>query len=170
MISSWEKLFKQLRDLPFKSDSLERLSLSDLPKQVPYIVRAAPAVHDELEDPELTGVAYVELVDEGSVEEIMPGMAVAVYSETKEGRPWVGDVVSIDLPKNEFMIHWYEPVLGSKQNKFKAMYVGTKAYTANLSLETVMYWGFSENRDDTSFTISNYHFQSILNEYQKLDK
>ena len=169
-ISSWDSLCKKLRDLPRKKESLEKMSLADLPIQPnDHYARTLPETEDENYGREITGREYDSNVDEGDIEEILPGMDVAVYTEQKKRRPWVGKVLKVDTERNEFEIHWYEKAKNS-HSQFNAMFDKNVAVTSMVSLDAVMFWSFTDDRTDSSFRISNYFSQAIKNEYEKLDK
>ena len=109
IISNWESVCKKLRDLPKKKETLVKMSLIELPVQdESQNLRPLPDMEDQNIDREITGIEFKERIAEGDVEEVLPGMDVAVYTENKRGRPWVGKVLSINKDQNEFEIHWFE--------------------------------------------------------------
>ena len=122
---------------------------------------------ENVEGPEIQGVFEIEEVEEGAIEEVQPGMDVCVYTAAKRSRPWVGRVSTIDERNNFFILHWFERV--EKSNTFKAMYVDGKPFEAQLSLESIMMWAFSEDREVDSFKISNFWLTGMKAEYTKLD-
>ena len=129
-ISNWDNVCKQLRDLPKKKDSLPVMSLAHLPEQqAKEDLRQLPQQTEGFHEEEICGHQYKDDIEEGDIEEVLPGFDVAVYTETKSGRPWVGRVVSIDKEKNEFEIHWFEKVQADS-NKYVAMFKENKANIA----------------------------------------
>ena len=97
------------------------------------------------------------------------GMDVAVYTDMKKGRPWVGRVLTIDGVSNTFDIHWYVKTPGQK-NKYAAMPSDNESLISTQSLESVMLWGFTDDREESSCYISNYWLDNLRIEYEKLDK
>ena len=168
IVTEWESLRKTLESLPRLRSTLENLKISDLPKQVERESREPPVLEELLDGPGISGVFEPAEVEEGDIEEVQVSMDVCVYTERKRGRPWVGRVNSIDSDKKTFTIHWYERV--HRSNAFKAMFVNNAPYVEELSLDVVMCWAFSEDREDDSFAISNFWLHTLKLEYEKLDK
>ena len=40
-------------------------------------------------------------------QEVQTGMDVAVYTQSKKGRPWIGRVSEIDKKKGKFNLQWF---------------------------------------------------------------
>ena len=84
VISSWDLICKKLRDLPRKKESLEKMSLVNLPIQPDnHNARALPVTEDENYSRAIEERECRTNVEEGDIEEILPGMDVAVYTEQK---------------------------------------------------------------------------------------
>ena len=43
-------------------------------------------------------------------------------------------------------------------------------YVSELDVSSVMYWAFTERGDDQSFVITPYWNDSLMNEYNKIDR
>ena len=170
VISSWTRRFKILQDLPKRKEGLEKISLRDLPNQVEYSTRPLPENAITSEGACIVGEEFPEDEPlEGHVEEILPGMDVAVYTETRRGRPWVGRALSIDMESNTFKIRWFMKATGTR-NKFVSMSSSDDVSTSIQSLESVMFWGFTDDRNEDSFTISSVMMDALRIEYENLDK
>ena len=100
--------------------------------------------------------------------EIAVGLDVCVYTLEKGGRPWVGRVVEV-LTDQRFIIHWFSRRT-TRSKKFEAMYNdnGTRS-VSEMENSSVMVWQMSENRTETSFTLSSYWLEDIRREYELLD-
>ena len=168
--TSWDGLRAQLEDLPRRSENLEKMRLSDLPKQAQVIPPAVPDLNPADEHLELYGTTYPEEVNEGILdEEVAVGMDVVVYTEERKGRPWAGRIVKL-LDNGNFLIQWFT----RKTIRSKTYFAMTNPDGSPLLSEqergTVMFWMMSENRRSESFTLSTYWLQTIQLEYEALDR
>ena len=169
--ASWDRLKDRLEGLPRRSESFPKMNLHQLPKQLQEVLQVPDYLLDkEDEGTELTGDLYHEEVAEGDLDsEIAPGMDLCVYTTEKQGRPWVGRVLEL-LEDKRFLIHWFtRKTVRSK--KFEAL--NNKDESRNISeMEngSVMIWQMSENRTQTSFTLSNFWLEDIAREYDVLDR
>ena len=98
--SDWENLINQLESLPRKQHNLPKLRLEML--QGIRTGRDDPELPDEYEfveekeEPPLLGDVYHEDAEDGVFENnVICGMDVVVYTESKEKRPWCGRVLEI---------------------------------------------------------------------------
>ena len=168
--TSWDRLRDKLENLPNRSENFPKMKLKDLPKQLPEVLQVPDYLMDGDEDGiELTGDKYPENIDEGDLDsEISVGMDVCVYTEEKRGRPWVGRVLQL-LEDQRFLIHWFT----RKTIRSKTFYALTNNDGSPSISEqengTVMFWQMSENRTQTSFSLSNFWLETIVREYESLD-
>ena len=77
--------------------------------------------------------------------------------------------MSVDTESNPFKIHWYSNKPGSKK-VFIALDLKDKDSISEQSLESVMFWGFTDEREEKSFSISTVMLDTIRLEYENLDK
>ena len=170
--SSWDALRDTLENLPRRRMNLMTMKIENLPKQP---MHPSPIVPDEFqhiyerEIPALIGDIFPENLDEGKFEdEIMEGLDVVCYTRSKAKRPWVGRVTEV-LPGGKFVINWYARKKGNKNNFF-AMKVNGKLYLSVQENASVILWGFSEQRLEDSFVVSNYWMAKIRSDYEVYDK
>ena len=168
---SWDRLRDRLEGLPRRSESFPKMNLIQLPKQLQEVLQVPEYLLDkEDEGTELTGDLYQEEVAEGDLDsEIAAGMDLCVYTTEKQGRPWVGRVLEL-LEDKRFLIHWFTRKT-SRSKKFEALF--NRDGSRNISeMEngSVMIWQMSENRTQTSFTLSNFWLEDIAREYDVLDR
>ena len=172
--TSWDALRNKLECLPRKSGSLEKMVITDYPKQAAVEAVVLP---DHLQPPEqdhqLRGELCPEEVVIGEVieNEASVGMDVCVYSEEVRGRPWVGRIVQI-LPDKRFKLQWFGRKT-SRSKVFRALTNPTDGspWITELEFSTVMFWMLSEpgSRTEDSFSVSAYWLQTIEREYQEID-
>ena len=100
--------------------------------------------------------------------EISPGMDIAVYTESKKDRPWLGRVLKIQADSSTFEVQWFKR--RGRSATFQAMFseYGT-AYSSTLDTNTVMLWEFGDNKTENSFEISKEWYIKIMEEYKSHD-
>ena len=169
---SWEKLRTCLENLPKKRENLPPMRLLSLPQQVS---QAPPCPPHYLEPfltnntPELIGQHHLlEPSESEFASEIRKDTEVAIYTESKASRPWLGVVVNIQENKKRFEVLWYKrkgksSVFHASKNKD-----GTD-YTTILETETVMFWDFAESKGDQCFTVSKDWLEKIDQAYVSHD-
>ena len=165
--SSWDRLRDRLESLPRRMPFLPPMRIDSLPKMpVTEEVQSLPDefefVNEDLDAlPELSGDQH---------EKTEVGQDVVVYTEVKDGRPWVGRVQETYIDRSEFLIHWFERI--GKSTHFRAMTVGEdkKPYVTRLEESCIMYRYISVHRGDQDFHISHYWISKILRCYQELDE
>ena len=167
---SWDRLRDRLESLPRRSESFPKMQLLELPKQSLEVLQVPEYLLEEEEQGnELTGDLYDEEVTEGDLDsEICVGMDLCVYTIEQRGRPLVGRVLEI-LEDKKFLIHWFSRKT-SRSKKFEALSDkdGSRSIS-EMENGSVMFWQMSENRTQTSFTLSNFWLQDIAREYELLD-
>ena len=170
--SSWEALRKTLERLPAQRFNLEKMKITELPKQSVHEVPSIPEEFQhviEKEIPALVGDIFPETLDEGMFEdEIVEDLDIVCYTKTKSKRPWVGRVKEV-LPGGKFVINWYARRKGNN-NKFFAMKCGGRPYMSVQDNACVMLWGFADQKEEESFEISNYWLSKIKSDYEIYDK
>ena len=73
------------------------------------------------------------------------------------------------LPGQKFVIHWYSR--SGRGKTFTAMKGDDGSPNlSELSLETIMFWEFTEYRKEDSFVVSNFWMENMKVEYAKIDK
>lgn len=169
--ASWDKLQKELYNLPNKQKNLLPMRINQLPKQAPKELTSIPTyLHPFLSDqsPALIGSHGPTDLKHGEFSnEIRPGMDVVVYTESKENRPWIGTVQNV-VDGDMFELHWFEKK--GKSGEFQAMFNkdGSK-YTSILPTGTVMLWELSEYKDVSRIVISKFWLDKINEAYQSHD-
>ena len=170
VLKSWDALRERIESSPRRRDSYPKMKLLDLPKQQYEILQVPDYLEDgDDSDKELEGDFYSEEIRDGDLDsEIAVGLDVCVYTLEKEGRPWVGRVVEI-LTDQRFIIHWFSRRT-TRSKKFEAMYNdnGTRS-VSEMENSSVMVRQMSENRTETSFTLSSYWLEDIRREYELHD-
>ena len=170
--TSWDALRETLEKLPAKRMNLETMKITDLPKQTEHEQPTVPEEFQhvyEKEIPDLKGEIFPQSLDEGKFEdEIMEGLDVCCYTRSKAKRPWLGRVKEV-LPGGKFVINWYARRKGNI-NKFHAMIVVGKQYLSVQENACVILWGFSDQRLEESFVVSNFWLAKIKSDYDIYDK
>jgi hypothetical protein len=170
--SDWDNLISQLESLPRRQHNLPKLRLEMLPKM--STASDEPQLPDEYEFveenevPPLIGDVYHEDAEDGVFENnVICGMDVVVYTESKEKRPWCGRVLEI-LAGNQFVIQWFGR--RGKGNKFHALTNRDgSAYSTELEMSVVMFWEICESKQENSFILSHVWMNKIMLEYAKYD-
>ena len=121
--TSWDNIRKKLEDIPFLSDNLKKMNLSDLPVQCSEnrVVIPDHLAHLNREDTikDLEGDTFPEDLDEADFnQDLTEGLDVLIYSNIKQSRPWVGRIVQV-TGQDGFRIQWYSRKKGD-QNLFYA--------------------------------------------------
>jgi hypothetical protein len=170
--TSWDNLRATLEGLPRKAVNMEKMVLTDLPRQIEVV----PSLPDHLsvvdESPQLTGDLFPEKIDYGHLEdEVTEGMDVCIFTEDKRWRPWLGRIVKI-LENKNFSLQWYSRK-SVRSNVFTAMQ--NKDGSPSLAVlhnDTVMFWMLSEpqSRTPNSFSLAPYSLQTIEREYEEMDR
>lgn len=165
--SSWDNLRKKLESLPAISDSFEKMDFSDFSKQK-YKEVVVPDNFSHLVDveeiPELLGEKFPEeLVEADFQSECAPGLDVALFTLDKKKRPYVGRVES-RASDDSFYISWYEKRPRSKT------YIRCNLPLDEIEDQSVMIWGFSCNRTETSFDIDSVYKLKIDKLYEEHDR
>ena len=170
IVSKWDALKKTLESLPAKKASLRKMDLSKLPRQVVQVESEAEVgVEEDIR--QIRGVFLEGVIEEGDIErEMGVGMDVCVYTRMKRKRPWVGRVTDVK-DRETFVMNWYEKDTASKCGKFIAMQNddGT-LYVTDLDVTSVMFWSFTENREEASFVITPYWLDCLKREYSRMDQ
>ena len=147
------------------------MKVKDLPTQFQEVLHVPEfLVDNDVEDTELTGDIYPEEILEGDLDtELSCGMDICVYTVEKSGRPWVGRVVEL-LGDQRFLIHWFTRKT-CRGKKFEALLRADGSRSVSeMEYGCVMFWQISENRTESSFTLSNFWLEEIAKEYRVLDK
>jgi hypothetical protein len=170
--TSWDNLRSTLEGLPKQSANLEKMVLTDLPKQteeVPTLPEHLLVVDDT---PQLKGDLFPEEIDFGHLEdEVAVGMDVCIYTEDRKWRPWLGRIVKI-LTNKRFLLQWYSRK-SVRSSVFTALNNSDGSPSlAELDNEMVMFWMMSEpqSRTVTSFSLTPYWLQTIQREYEEIDR
>ena len=165
--ASWERMKSSLENLPKKAKHLPKMKLLDLPKQIknPSPIPPAylePFLHEECR--ELMGAKHIEDPEESNFRaDIKPSMDVAIFTQIKSTRPWLGRVLSVMSSGEEFTIQWF-----GRKNKsllFVASEVNGTPFTSTLSTDSVMMWNFTDKKTDKSFELSQEWHDKIMKEY-----
>ena len=168
---SWERLKKSLEDLPRRRCHLTKMKLLELPKQADVHKSILPAYLEQYQcvsNRELQEAKHVEDPPISSFElEVKPKMDVAIYTQVKNTRPWLGRVISIMPGGQEFVVHWYQRM--SRSLSFNASVVNGAPFTSTLSTDSVMMWNFSDNQTEDSFEVSREWYSKINKEYIEHD-
>ena len=172
--TSWDSLRTALESLPRRSDNLEKMMITRLPKQTPN-VPAVPPEHLASRDDhvELLGDLYPEEICDGHLEdEVAEGMDVCIYTKELRGRPWVGRVVRVKKEDKRFILQWF-----TRKTIRSTLFTALKQSDGSPSLSevdnaSVMFWMMSEpqSRSATSFSLSLPWLQTIQAEYEAIDK
>ena len=169
---SWEKLRSVLENLPKKQKNLPPMRVLALPRQT---ASPAPILPHYLE--QFTNENTPELLGERCIVEpsvshfhtdIKPGMDVAVYTASKNDRPWLGRVVQVQEDCQDFEVQWYKRK-GRSLNFQSLRNQDGSRYTSVLDSNTVMLWEFSDNKKDDSFDVSKEWLEKIGEEYKAHD-
>ena len=169
--TSWDRLRDRLEGLPNRSRHFPLLKIEEFPKQQIEELRVPEYL--EIEDgdiPELTGDKYPEVIDEGNFEDdICVGMDVCIYGEDKKNRPWVGRILQL-LEDRRFLIHWFDRKTVRSKTFFAMTDSKGDPVISELENDTVMFWQFTENRTENSFSLSNWWLETIRREYESKDQ
>lgn len=171
IITSWDNLRQSLESLPGKIANLRRMKLTDLPKQIIEEANEDPEEPDEYdEENQMTGNLCPETIVEGNLEDdIDSGTDVCVYTETIQGRPWVGRVQEL-LPNKKFVINWFSRRTG-RGKIFRSLKSSDGSLSVSeLDYDSIIFWDMSEHRTKESFSLANFWLESMRLEYEKLDK
>ena len=79
----------------------------------------ADCLLENLDEPCITGNIRDEAVEEGTVDEVVEGTDLILYTATKSKRPFAGRVVEV-LPNDEVLLQWY--VRKGKRRVFEALF------------------------------------------------
>ena len=170
--ASWEKWRTVLENLPKQRKHLAPMRLLCLPKQVPASSSAVPSYMEpflNIQTPDLIGQnCIVEPVESQFQSEILVGMDIAVYTESRKDRPWLGRVLGIQDGGQSFEVLWFKKK--GRSSTFQSMKNkdGT-GYTSVLPSDTVMLWEFSTNKEVDSFDVSKDWLGKIDEEYNSHD-
>ena len=170
ILESWEKLINELESLPRRKENLEKMKIEDLPRRTVRDNRNNVVEMDEPRAvPNLQGQIYPEDLEEGTFNhEVQKGMDVAVYTQSKRGRPWLGRVSEIDKKKGKFKLQWFSR--RSRGNTYYAMMnTDGSPFVSEQDVCVVMLWEFSEKKTESSFEVSSYWLDKIAIEYEKHD-
>ena len=169
---SWERLRTVLENLPKQQMNLAPMRLLRFPKQVPAPPSTIPQYLEpfmNLQTPELIGQhCIVEPIDSHFQSELRKGMDVAIYTESRKDRPWLGRVVEVQDDGLSFEVQWFK-----KKGRSSTYYALTNKdgsiYSSLLDTETVMFWEFTENKKIDSFELSKDWLEKIQLEYESHD-
>ena len=99
--TSWDNLREELERLPKMKTHFPPMRLVNLPaaqviNESTILTKDVVDIIADDEIPELMGEKYPELVEEGEfANEVVVGMDVAIYTQEKTTRPWIGVVKSV---------------------------------------------------------------------------
>ena len=168
--TSWDRLRNNLETFPRRCEGFPKMKIEDFPKLLQEVLQVPEYLAEgEESGKELTGDKYPEeIVEEDLDDEISAGMDVCVYTNAVRGRPWVGRVLQL-LEDQKFLIHWFTRKT-VRSTTFTALMNadGTRSISEQ-EHGTVMFWQMSENRTQTSFSLSNFWLKTIEKEYEVLD-
>ena len=168
---SWERLRTVLENLPRKRMNLPKMKLMELPKQVKSQRNNLPAYLEQFqttETRELVGATHVQDPEISNFQaEIKKDMDVAIFTESKSTRPWLGRVVAVKPGCKEFVVHWFQR--RSRSLFFHASMTNGEPFTSTLSTDSVMLWNFTDSRTDDSFELSTEWYDKIMKEYSDHD-
>lgn len=166
---SWANLREKLEKMPHRQKNLPCLKISELPKQRNDSTNF-PVVPDLDEDdvPELQGEEFPAELNVGDFEtEVMVGMDVVLWTESKLRRPWLGRVIEI-VDSSCCILQWYGR--RGRGNTFHALLNKGKApFTSKQSFSSVMFWEMSTEKEETSFKLTNKWMEKIMLEYSAYD-
>lgn len=165
--SSYDRLRKKLESLPVVQDTFEKMNLGDLRQQVHCEVTIPENFVHLTEDdeliPELQGARYSEdIQDSIFASEFVPGLEVVIYTTTKKDRPWIGRVVE-RVEDNSFMIQWFK-----RKSKTKT-YLKSDLPLDKIDDASVILWGFTANRSESSFEVEAFYQKRIKILYDEHD-
>ena len=172
--SSWERTKATLENLPKKMINLPLMDVYSLPRQVPAPIPTHP-MYLELflapEERELEGQKCIQDAEDGDFfDEIQIQMDVAVYSEVKSKRPWIGRVVECITSRREFQIHWYEKKARSLLY-YPSLNKDGSPLVSVVSVDCVMFWEFTtKSKIDESFKVSREWFDKVMDAYKSHDQ
>ena len=170
--ASWERLRTVLENLPKQQRNLAPMKILSFPKQFAPQPAVVPQYLDpylNCETPELIGqICNVEPTESQFQADIQSGMDIAVYTESKKDRPWLGRVLDIQEGGKTFQVQWFKRK--GKGSTFQALTNkdGTR-YTSLLASNTVMLWEFTDKKTDDSFEVSKEWLEKIFEQYQSHD-
>ena len=173
--TSWDGLRETLEGLPRRSANLQKMVISNFPKQTQVV----PAVPEHLVDTdetheELTGDIYPDEILEGHFieDEVEEKMDVCIYTKELRGRPWVGRVVKINKETKTFLLQWYtRKTVRSKVFRALNNPDGSPSLS-EVENQSVMFWMMSDpmSRTETSFSLTEPWLRTIQLEYETIDE
>ena len=169
ILKSWEKLVNTLEGLPRRADHLEKMKIEELPRQVDREFGNNLDIDLPKNIPELKGQIYPEGLEEGEFnQEVSMGMDVAVFTQSKRNRPWLGRVSEIDRVRGKFKLQWF-----SRRSRGTTYYAMKNSdgspFVSEQDVCCVMLWEFTDRKMESSFDVSNYWLEKIAVEYEKHD-
>ena len=167
---SWEKLVDTLESLPRRQGNFEKMKIEEFPKQSESGVNKDLQPERPKDLPALKGAVYPANLEEGSFyQEVCLGMDVAVYTRSKRSRPWLGRVTEIDAKNGKFKLQWF-----SRRSRGSTFYgmknADSSPFVSEQDVLTVMFWQFTENRNESSFSVSSYWLDKIAIEAEMHDE
>ena len=167
---SWEKLVSTLENLPRRQNNFETMKIDQFPKQCDRSTNIDLQLEVTRELPELRGEIYPANLAEGSFRhEVSVKMDVAVYTKTKRSRPWLGRVTKVNSENGKFTLQWF-----SRRSRGSTFYGMKNAdgspFVSEQNVLSVMLWEFSENKTETSFSVSPYWLDKIAKEAEMHDE
>ena len=122
-----------------------------------------------LQTPELIGQKCImEPIDSHFQSELRKGMDVAIYTESKKDRPWLGRVVEVKDDGLSFEVQWFKRK-GRSSTYYALTNKDGSMYSSLVDAETVMFWEFTENKKTDSFELSKDWLEKIQQEYESHD-
>ena len=160
VVTSWQRLRRRLEQV--EREYIPPMKLLDLPRSRNQPKDVFEFEYTEEEKIEVQGEMYPEKNGDVKEEE-----DIAVYTNEKEGRPWVGRIVKVY--EREVIIHWF------KKKKRLYTYESLKnqdgsPMTDRIPRDSIMYRSVSSVSKDASFQITPSWLNKILDEYNRLDK
>ena len=165
--NSWDSLERKLEDLPLQLEKFEKLNLNILP---PQTVVNPIVITDHLSQINKEDVVKVwkGFDDADFNEDIREGLDVLIYSDVKQGRPWLGRIVKV-TGSTSFQIQWYERKKSDRHMFCAALKKDGTPYVSDCDAASVILWNFSTRVDDSSFSVSKFFLSHFKVEYARHD-
>ena len=171
--NSWDSLRRKLEDLPFQLEKFEKMNLNILPPQSvdnPIVIPDhLSQINKEDVVKDMEGDTFPEDLDDADFnEDIREGLDVLIYSDVKQGRPWLGRIVKVTGPTS-FQIQWYERKKSDRHMFCAALRKDGTPYVSDCDAASVILWNFSTRVDDSSFSVSKFFLSHFKVEYARHD-
>ena len=160
--ASWQRLRRKLESTERKKNFLPKMKLKNLPISGQQPIDVFEFHEEEVNRRDVEGEIYAEKLGQVTV-----GEDIAVYTDEKDGRPWVGRILTVN--ETDIVIHWY----ARKKKKFTYEELKNKdgsPQTDKILRESILFRCISSVSGKASFQITPTWMTKILNEYERLDK